>query len=124
MSRSTSRSSLALSSVPADQVHFFWHYQEARRSRGTEGALAHALRVAGGAIVFATLVNAAGFLALALSDVPPVRQFGLLTAAAFAAALLADFTALPAALWVLSGDGPAVAASGPADAPEIEEPGA
>jgi hypothetical protein len=96
-----------LGATENDQVHFFWHFQEARaRGDGTPAALAHTLRVTGGAIVFATLVNAAGFLALAVSDVPPVRQFGLLTATAFLAALLADFTALPAAVWVVSGDRP------------------
>ena len=64
-------------------------------------ALRHALRIAGSAIFFATLVNAGGFLALALSDLPPMRQFGSLTAIAFALSMLADFTALPAALWIV-----------------------
>ena len=90
-----------LGSTESDQVHFFYHFNEKRREATTEEALGHAIRVAGGAIFFATLVNAAGFLALALSDLPPMRQFGALTATAFALALLADFTALPAALWIL-----------------------
>ena len=34
-------------------------------------------------------------------DLPPMREFGILTAAAFALAIVADFTALPAALWVV-----------------------
>ena len=59
---------------------------------------------AGRPIVFATLINTSGFLALALSDLPPMRQFGIVSASAFALALLADFTALPAALWMLSRD--------------------
>jgi hypothetical protein len=63
-------------------------------------ALAHALRVAGRAIFFATLINAGGFLALTLSDLPPMRQFGIVTASAFLLSMLADFTALPAALWI------------------------
>jgi len=46
-------------------------------------------------------VNAGGFLALALSDLPPMRQFGILSASAFALSMLADFTALPAALWIV-----------------------
>ena len=50
----------------------------------------------------ATLINVSGFLALALSDLPPMRQFGIAAASAFVLALLADFTALPAALWILS----------------------
>ena len=57
--------------------------------------------MAGSAIVFATVVNAGGFLALALADLPPMRQFGGLTATAFALSMLADFTALPAALWLV-----------------------
>jgi predicted RND superfamily exporter protein len=90
-----------------DQIHFFWHFQEGRRDSGTtEQALAHAIRVSGGAIFFATLVNAGGFLALALSDLPPVRQFGVLTASAFVVSMLADFTALPAALWIFLGERP------------------
>ena len=60
----------------------------------------HAVRVAGHAIVFATVINAGGFLALTLSELPPMREFGILTAAAFTFAMLADFTALPAALWI------------------------
>jgi predicted RND superfamily exporter protein len=84
-----------------DQVHFFYHFQERRRTAGTEEALAHAIRVAGSAIFFATVVNAGGFLALALSPLPPMRQFGILSSSAFALSMLADFTALPAALWIV-----------------------
>jgi predicted RND superfamily exporter protein len=90
-----------LGATENDQVHFFYHFQE-RRSRGAsaEDSLVHAVRVAGHAIVFATVINAGGFLALALSRLPPMREFGILTAAAFAFAMIADFTALPAALWI------------------------
>ena len=83
-------------------MHFFYHFQEVRGS--TAAALRHALLVAGRPIVFATLINASGFLALALSNLPPMRQFGTVSASAFVLALLADFTALPAALWLLSRD--------------------
>lgn len=90
-----------LGATENDQVHFFYHFQE-RRSRGAsaEESLVHAVRVAGHAIVFATVINAGGFLALTLSRLPPMREFGILTAAAFAFAMIADFTALPAALWI------------------------
>ncbi len=90
-----------LGATENDQVHFFYHFQE-RRSRGAsaEESLVHAVRVAGHAIVFATVINAGGFLALTLSRLPPMREFGILTAAAFAFAMVADFTALPAALWI------------------------
>ena len=83
-----------------DQIHFFYHFLEKRNGGNTEAALAHAIRVAGHAILFATIINAGGFLALALSDLPPMRQFGIVTSMAFALAMLADFTALPAALWI------------------------
>ena len=63
--------------------------------------------IAGRAIVFATLINAVGFLGLAPSSFPPLRQFGLMTASAFVLALLADFLVLPAALWLASGERPA-----------------
>ena len=51
---------------------------------------------------YGTLINAAGFLGLAVSSFPPLRQFGLMTSAAFLLALVADFTALPASLWIFS----------------------
>jgi predicted RND superfamily exporter protein len=94
--------STILGATENDQVHFFYHFQEVRARSSTAAALRHALLVAGRPILFATLINASGFLALALSDLPPMRQFGIVSATAFVLALLADFTALPAALWILS----------------------
>jgi uncharacterized protein len=94
--------STVLGATENDQVHFFYHFQEGRVNGSTALALRHALLVAGRPILFATLINASGFLALALSDLPPMRQFGTVSASAFVLALLADFTALPAALWILS----------------------
>jgi predicted RND superfamily exporter protein len=105
--------STILGATENDQVHFFYHLQEARSNTlgppgaftaSTEVALRHAMLTAGRPILFATLINTSGFLALALSDLPPMRQFGIVSASAFVLALLADFTALPAALWILSRD--------------------
>jgi uncharacterized protein len=96
-----------LGATENDQIHFFYHFQERRGGTSTEAAMRHAIRVAGHGIIFATLINAAGFLALAVSNFPPMRQFGIVTATAFALALLADFTALPAALWVFFRERPA-----------------
>ena len=93
--------STVLGATENDQVHFFYHYQEGSSNGSTAGALRHALLAAGRPIVFATLINAAGFLALAFSDLPPMREFGIVSASAFLLALLADFTALPGALWIL-----------------------
>lgn len=94
--------STVLGATENDQVHFFYHLQEGRASGTTEGALRHAMLTAGRPIVFATLINTSGFLALTLSDLPPMRQFGIVSASAFVLALIADFTALPGALWILS----------------------
>jgi uncharacterized protein len=100
-----------LGATENDQIHFFWHLQERRRGPGeTEAALGHAIRVAGSGIVFATVVNAGGFLALAIADLPPMRQFGGLTAIAFLLSMLADFTALPAALWLVFRERPSLRA--------------
>ena len=90
-----------LGTTENDQLHFFHHMHE-RAGRPLEERLRHALAVSGRAVVFATLINAIGFCGLAASHFPPLRQFGLMTAAAFGLALLADFTALPAALWLAS----------------------
>jgi predicted RND superfamily exporter protein len=94
--------STILGATENDQIHFFYHYHEARITGSTAVALRHALLIAGRPILFATLINASGFLALALSDLPPMRQFGIVSSCAFVLALIADFTALPAALWILT----------------------
>lgn len=90
-----------LGTTENDQVHFFHHYQEARHEGASgEKALLHTLHVSGHAIIYATLINASGFLALAFSNLPPMRQFGIVTSIAFAFSMIADFTALPASLWI------------------------
>jgi hypothetical protein len=94
--------STILGATENDQIHFFYHFQEGRVAGTMAGALQHAMLVAGRPILFATLINASGFLALAMSDLPPMREFGIVASSAFVLALLADFTALPAALWILS----------------------
>jgi uncharacterized protein len=93
--------STVLGTSENDQIHFFYHFLEQRRDGTVEESLRHTLRVAGRAILFATLINAGGFLAFAAGDLPPVRQFGILAALAFVLSMVADFTALPAALWIL-----------------------
>jgi len=95
-----------LGTTENDQIHFFHHLQEAPPGGGLEGGLRHTLRVSGRAIAFATLINAAGFLGLAFSRFPPLRQFGVITAGAFLLAMVADFTALPASLWMVRRERP------------------
>ena len=96
--------STVLGATENDQVHFFYHLQEGHSNGRTGIALKHAMLTAGRPIFFATLINTSGFLALSLSDLPPMRQFGIVAASAFVLALIADFTALPGALWILSRD--------------------
>lgn len=98
-----------LGTTENDQIHFFHHLQEAEGKPLDEG-LRHSLRVSGRAIFFATVINAVGFLGLAFSNFPPLRQFGFETSVAFALAMLADFTALPGALWIVRRERPASAA--------------
>jgi predicted RND superfamily exporter protein len=97
--------STVLGTSENDQIHFFYHFLE-KSKESTEAGLRHTLRIAGRAIFFATLINAGGFLAFALADLPPMRQFGLLSSLAFLLSMLADFTALPAALWMVFRDRP------------------
>jgi len=66
--------STILGATENDQIHFFYHFQEGRWTGATSGALRHALLIAGRPIVFATFINVSGFLALALSDLPPLRE--------------------------------------------------
>jgi predicted RND superfamily exporter protein len=108
-----------LGTTENDQIHFFHHMHE-RAGAGVEERIRHALRVSGGAIAFATFINAAGFLGLAVSRFPPLRQFGLMTAAAFALALLADFTALPASLWIAARERPASEGGGGREQPPAD----
>ncbi len=93
--------STVLGTSENDQIHFFYHFQEGRKNGSVEKALQHTLFVSGRAIFFATLINAGGFVAFGMADLPPIRQFGMLSALAFVLSMIADFTALPAALWLV-----------------------
>jgi predicted RND superfamily exporter protein len=93
--------STVLGTSENDQIHFFYHFLEGKKGAGTDAGLRHTLLIAGRSIFFATLINAVGFLAFAMSDLPPIRQFAILAATAFTLSMLADFTALPGALWLV-----------------------
>lgn len=115
--------STVLGTSENDQIHFFFHYQEKKRHEATvEQSLRHTLMVSGRAIFSATLINAGGFVAFALADLPPFRQFGILTAVAFLLSMLADFTALPAALWLVFRDRPDAKKKPPLAPPAPAEP--
>jgi len=98
--------STVLGASENDQIHFFYHFQASRGGASTEQALRNALFIAGRTILFATLINAVGFLALALSGLPPMRQFGIVSASAFVLSMLASLTVLPSALWLVYRDRP------------------
>ena len=98
--------STVLGTSENDQIHFFYHFLEKKQGGTTEIGLRHTALIAGRSIFFATLINAVGFLAFALSDLPPIRQFALLAALAFVLSMIADFTALPGALWMVFKDRP------------------
>jgi len=89
-----------------DQIHFFYHFLEGRQGGTTETGLRHTMLIAGRSIFFATLINAAGFLAFALTDLPALREFAILAGVGFTLSMIADFTALPGALWMVFRDRP------------------
>src|SRR5262249_62189870 len=91
----------ALGTSKNDQTPFFYHSLEKRREGTVEQAPRHTLFVSGKAIFFATVINAVGFLAFAGAELPPMRQFGVLSALALTLSVIADFSALPAALWII-----------------------
>src|SRR4029078_12853714 len=64
--------STVLGTSENDQIHFFYHFQEGRKDGSTEQALRHTLLIAGKAIFFATLINAGGFVAFAMAELPPI----------------------------------------------------
>jgi predicted RND superfamily exporter protein len=98
--------STVLGTSENDQIHFFYHFLEGRRTGTVSQALVHTFLISGRAIFFATLINATGFLAFAVADMRPMQQFGILTSVALTLAMIADFTALPAALWLIFGERP------------------
>jgi hypothetical protein len=104
--------STVLGTSENDQIHFFYHFLERRRGGTVEASLHYALHVAGRAIFFATLINAGGFLGFVVGQTPAMREFGVLASLAFALSMVADFTALLGALWILSGERPREAATG------------
>ncbi len=93
--------STVLGTSENDQIHFFYHFLEGRKTGTVSQALTHTLLISGRAIFFATVINAGGFLAFTIADLRPFWQFGSLTAIALVLSMIADFTALPAALWLI-----------------------
>ncbi|HEX6144285.1 MAG TPA: MMPL family transporter [Geminicoccaceae bacterium] len=93
----------SLGIIVDNTVHFLSKYRRARReqSAGAAAAVRHAFRTVGAALLVTSAVLIAGFAMLALSAFQLNASLGLLTAISIAAALVADFTLLPALLLTL-----------------------
>lgn len=85
----------------SDALHLLARYRESAPVEGQGPALRRSVREVGLACVMTSVTTVVGFSVLALSGMPAVRTFGLLTAAGVVAALLATLLFLPAALAVL-----------------------
>ena len=85
---------IAMGIAVDDTIHFTHTYLEAP----AEKRMQHSFRHTGLAMLFTSLIIAAGFAVFGLSDFLPSVYFGLLTAAAMLMALVADLTILPALL--------------------------
>ena len=83
----------------ADGLHFVTHFQnEAARTADTVERVSSALSQVGVPMILTTVSTAAGFLSLVVTDVEPIRQLGLFTAAGIAFAGIVSFFSLPALL--------------------------
>ncbi|MBK9139355.1 MAG: MMPL family transporter [Verrucomicrobia bacterium] len=82
-----------------DSIHFLTHWRECRRAgRSREAALRETLALKGRTLVWTSLILIGVCAVFWCSSFPPVRAFGLLSAAAFAAALASVLMLLPALL--------------------------
>ena len=100
-----------------DTIHFLTHFRiEYARSADVASAIAGAMREAGQAIVFTSLVLALGYLVFLVSVNKGFGYFGFLSSVAIMTALLADLVLLPALLRVVYARRPALAAGNVASA--------
>tara|TARA_R100001143_G_scaffold31742_1_gene30793 strand:+ start:741 stop:3062 length:2322 start_codon:yes stop_codon:yes gene_type:complete len=81
-----------------DTIHYIHRYLEERKSNDVEVAIDNTHRSVGMAVLYTSVLIAAGFSMLAFSDFVPSVIFGLLTALAMIMALLADLCLLPVLL--------------------------
>ncbi len=95
-------SSLAIGIGVPFGIHVVNRFLEDRRTRrDVLDAMRHTLRHTGGALVGSAVTTVAGFGVLVFSSIPPMQQFGVVTAVTIALALVVSLTVLPAmlALW-------------------------
>ncbi len=100
-------SSLAIGIGVPFGIHVVNRFVEDRRTRtDVLAAMRHTLAHTGGALVGSAVTTVAGFGVLAFSSVPPMQQFGVVTAITIALALVTNLTVLPAmlAMWARARD--------------------
>ena len=61
-------------------IHLVNYYRDERRAHGPSGSVERAVRVAWGPCLLAALTTAVGLGSLAVSDILPIRKFGVFTA--------------------------------------------
>ena len=82
-----------------DTIHLVYKYRKSKTVTGSpELRINTAMHYTGGAVVSTTIGWVCGFLIIAASATPSVRDFGLLCAVTVAIALITDILYLPALL--------------------------
>lgn len=82
-----------------DTIHLVYKYRRSKSVRGSaEQRMDKAMHYTGSALFSTTIALVAGFLIIASSAVPSVRDFGVLCAVTVAIALITDVIYLPALL--------------------------
>lgn len=81
-----------------DTIHYVHRFRKESRDGDASGAVRRAHGSVGFAVLYTTLILAAGFASLVFSDFVPSILFGLLTALGLGAAVLYDLTVLPVLL--------------------------
>lgn len=82
-----------------DTIHLVYKYRKSKTVKGSpELRINTAMRYTGGALISTTIALVGGFLIIASSATPSVRDFGLLCAVTVAIALITDIFYLPALL--------------------------
>ncbi len=90
---------IAIGIAVDDTIHFLTHYRtELLNGKSARDAIKISLREVGQAMMFTSIILSLGFLIFVSSIYIPLNNFGILSAIAIAAALLADLFLLPALL--------------------------
>ncbi len=98
--------SLSLGIVIDDTVHFLTKYMRARREKRlvAADAIRYAFETVGAAIIFNTVILAAGFAVLTFSAFQINSELGLITTITISLALILDFLLLPGLLILVAKD--------------------